>query len=333
MFGTSGILAVLSPRRILAAAFVTFVVLVLSPVLIGYVHFSEALHKAFDSYPRLLPTLFQHGRPRSEMPTLDIVVSMYQENVTQLAEKLNTLRSLRSFEHIDIRTIIYTKDEDASLAAIHGDTNATAVFKLSNAGREGGTYLSHILLNWENLARHTLFMQAEVHQSEEVFRRISYNFNSRTGVLPLNHLETCDCRDCSDPWDKGSKYPRLAQLYSALNSQLCPEQITLSYSGQIIVSAERIKQRKKEIYEHLKEVLESGGDHWIHGDDRQDWRFADEKSNPFFGHTIERSYMVLWNCSDVSIVDRCRRWDEFLNDGAPLDPGVPGWCQCLDGEA
>jgi hypothetical protein len=300
-------------------------------VLVGFVQFSDALHTIYTSSPKLLPTLFQYGKPRSQLPTLDIVVSMYNENITQLAEHLNSFRSMPQFKGIDIQTIIYTKNDDANLEQIRADTNASSVHRLPNAGREAGTYLSHILLNWDSLARHTFFTQGEVHQFDQASQRIKYNFNSHTGLLPLNHLELCNCRDCADPWDSATKYPRLAQLYSAINGQLCPEKITLTYSGQIIVSAERIKQREKGIYAHLKEVLESDRGHWIHGDEREGF-FHDEKSNPFFGHTMERSYMVLWNCSDTSILENCRRWEKLIEEKAPLDPNVPGWCQCLDVE-
>lgn len=332
MSGTRGCLPILSPRRILISAFITFVVLILSPVFVGYVQFSQALDAVYTSSPKLLPTLFQNDKQRSELPTLDIVVSMYKENITKLAEDLNSFRSMHQFNGIDIQTIIYTKNDDADLEQIRVDTNASSVHRLPNAGREAGTYLSHILLNWDSLARHTLFTQAAVHQFDQASQRIKHNFNSRTGLLPLNRLELCKCHDCSDPWDSASKYPRLAQLYSAINGQLCPEKITLTYSGQIIVSAERIKQREKGIYAHLKEVLESDQDHWIHSDEREGF-FRDEKSNPFFGHTMERSYMVLWNCSDTSIVENCKRWENFIEEKTPLDPNVPGWCQCLDGES
>jgi len=38
--------------------------------------------------------------------------------------------------------------------------------------------------------------------------------------------------------------------------------------AQVVVSAAWIRQRKKEMYEHLKGVLESNMGHWIHKDER-----------------------------------------------------------------
>ena len=319
----------MSLRRILIVTFIAFVVLVFGPLLVRNTHVRNAVDAI--SSTRILPSLFQNGGTRSQLPTLDIVVAMYQENVTALGEQLESIRSLSAFKDLDIRTIIYTKDQEASTAAIRADTNATIVRKLPNLGREGGTYLSHVLLNWDDLARHTLFIQAAVHQPEQMIDRLQHNFNKLTGVLPLNRMESCHCRDCHDPWEEANRFPRLAQLYSAINGELCPEEITLTYSGQMLVSAARIRRRNRDIYAHLQAVLQSDGAHWIHGDGRADWRFADDQDNPFFGHTLERAYLVLWDCANTSILERCGRWEHFVADAAPLDPAVPGWCQCLDG--
>ena len=49
--------------------------------------------------------LFQHGKSRADRPTLDMVVSIYKENVIFLAEELQRLRDLPCFQDIDIRTI------------------------------------------------------------------------------------------------------------------------------------------------------------------------------------------------------------------------------------
>jgi hypothetical protein len=327
----ASMLAVLSSRRILAAIFISLVILLLNAAKIGYDDFREAPEMASRVTPVLHPTLSQHGISRADTPTLDIVVSMYKENLTALAEDLHHLRDLPCFQGIDIRTIIYTKDDNANLSSIYHATNATQITQLPNAGREGGTYLSHILLAWDDLARHTIFIQAALHHASYVRQRITHNFNARTGVLPLQAMAACVCHSCTDAWNSQVKFQRLAEIYSALNSKLCPEEITICYSGQILVSARRIRRRKKEIYEHLKGVLESDMDHWIHKDEKADW-FADEVTNPYFGHTIERSYMVLWGCDDTSIVQKCAEWERLVEGGVSQDKEVPGWCQCLDGD-
>jgi hypothetical protein len=320
----ASMLTVLSSRRILPAILIFLVILQLNPSRIDYGHF-----RAYSITHELPPTLFRNGKSRSDTPTLDIVVSMYKENVAFLTGELRLLRNLPCFHGIDIRTIIYTKDADANLSSLSYATGAAMTIQLPNTGREGGTYLSHILLAWDDLARHTLFMQADPHNPTHARQRLRHNFNARTGVLPLGGLATCECRSCVDSWNPEAKFRRLAELYSALNGELCPEEIPVCYSGQVVVSAARIRQRKKEMYEHLKGVLESDMGHWIHKDEKVDV-FKDEESNPFFGHTLERSYMVLWGCEDTAVVEKCTEWERLVEDGASLGEKAAGWCQCLD---
>jgi hypothetical protein len=266
---------------------------------------------------------------RPSRPTLDIVVSLYKENLASLALELQDFRALPSLQDVDVCTVIYVKDDTADLSAIKAVTNATNVIRLSNIGREGGTFFSHIVLNWEYLARHTLFIQAEVHSLEAVKGKINDYFTVNTGVLPLGYLAACDCLSCTDSWDASRTFPRISQLYSALNGEMCPKEIALSYLGAMLVSAKRIRQRPVKVYEHLKAVLESDMDHWIHTDSREDWAFRDDPSEPYFGHSIERSYMVLWGCHDVAIVRRCGGWEGLAGRRSLEDPE---WkCQCLDG--
>lgn len=266
---------------------------------------------------------------RSARPTLDIVVSMYNENITNVAHQLSALLSLPLIQGLDVSTLIYVKDQDADLPGIKAATNATKVLPYSNYGREGGTFLSHIVLNWDYLARHTMFIQAEMHSLEEAKGKIIDYFSVNTGVLPPGYLAACNCLSCTDAWDDQRAFPRIAQLYSALNGEMCPTQITLSYLGQMLVSAKRIRQRPRKVYEHLKAVLESDMHHWIHTDPREDWAFRDDPSEPYFGHSIERAYMVLWGCDDVGIVERCGGWDGLAQRRTLEDPE---WkCQCVDG--
>ncbi|KAF2421227.1 hypothetical protein EJ08DRAFT_556841, partial [Tothia fuscella] len=208
---------------------------------------------------------------------------MYKENVANLANQLDQIRSLPSLQGLDVSTTIYVKDHEANVTAIQAATDATEVIQLSNVGREGGSFLGHIVLNWEYLARHTLFIQAEVHSLEDVKGKIIDYFNVNTGVLPLGYLASCNCLSCTDSWDAARTFPRLAQLYSALNGEMCPQEITLSYLGAMLVSAKRIRQRPLKVYEHLRAVLESDMDHWIHTDPREDWAFRDDPSEPYFG--------------------------------------------------
>lgn len=173
-----------------------------------------------------------------------------------------------------------------------------------------------------------MFIQAAMHEFDSAKGRIADYFIATTGVLPLGSLEVCECLSCKDPWDASRTYPRLPQLYSALNSRMCPKLITLSYLGQILVSAQRIQSRPRKIYKHLRAVLESDAQHFIHEDPRQEWQFGDDPSEPYFGHTMERSWMLVWGCEDIKIANSCGSWDGLLN--RRLEGDEDDKCQCLD---
>ena len=266
---------------------------------------------------------------RAERSTLDIIVSMYKEDPRDVKQQIDEILALEPVQNIEeISTVIYVKDPKADVERIKAVTNATEVIQLANLGREGGTFLTHIVVNWEFLARHTMFIQASMHSFEDAKNRISDYFVPTTGVLPLGFLEQCECASCKDPWDEERTFPRLPQLYSALNGQMCPKHITLSYLGQMLVSAKRIQSRPRKIYQHLRAVLESDMQHFIHDDPRQDWAFADDPTEPYFGHTLERSWMLLWGCEDVRILKTCAGWGAL--GSRRLDGDADNKCQCLD---
>jgi hypothetical protein len=267
---------------------------------------------------------------RAQRSTLDIIVSMYKEDTGETAAQIKELLALDPIREVEEVTVtIYVKDRNADTEAIKAATGADEVVQLSNYGREGGTFLTHIIMNFDYLARHTMFVQAKMHSFDEAKNKINDYFINNTGVLNLGFLEGCECVACKDPWDQERRFPRLPQLYSALNGKMCPKHITLSYLGQMIVSAERIRSRPRQIYKHLRAVLESDMEHFIHDDPRQEWAFADDPSEPYFGHTLERSWMVLWGCEDTKILNGCGGW-EGLGRRRGVDEPYDK-CQCLDG--
>lgn len=316
-------------RRLAAAL---LVLLALSTMGLFY-HNKLLRSRTFDTMGQISHTIHEYipglATTRSKQSTLDIVISMYKEEPSHVAmqiQELLTVDPVRAVE--DVSIIIYVKDVDADTEAIKAVTDATEVIHLSNFGREGGTFLTHIIMNWDYLARHTMFIQANMHSFEEAKNRIDDYFAPNTGVLPLGTVEGCDCLSCKDPWDNQREFSRLPQLYSALNGQMCPKRITLSYLGQLVVSADRIWSRPRGIYEHIRAVLESDMEHFIHEDPRQEWAFADEPSQPYFGHTLERSWMLLFGCEDVRILDTCAGWDGLGRRRQEGD--LDNRCQCLD---
>jgi hypothetical protein len=73
---------------------------------------------------------------RSEQATLDIVISMYKEDVAEVARQIEDLLSLGPVSNLITNTIIYVKDPAADLEYIREESGANEVVPLGNLGRE-----------------------------------------------------------------------------------------------------------------------------------------------------------------------------------------------------
>jgi Protein of unknown function (DUF3431) len=261
--------------------------------------------------------------------TFDIIVSLYKEDPDAVAASLAKIQSLPVLEQYSrVRVFVYAKDENAKIEELRAALNLSNVIPMLNRGRETGTFLTHIIENWDDLATQTMFIQAQMHSYEDALNRLSDYLSPKTGVLSLGVHEVCDCMSCTDPWDNQRTFPRLEELYSIINRRFCPPRITLSYLGQIVASKKRIHSHPLRMYQYIKDILESDLSDPIHSDPRQDM-FEDSITNPYFGHTMERSYMVLWNCDNPSIVDRCGNgFPALANRRGPND--ADDKCQCID---
>jgi hypothetical protein len=100
--------------------------------------------------------------------------------------------------------------------------NVDIVQQLPNLGREGATYLYHILKNYDILANHILFSQAGIEGANDrglddwFLHRLEKQFNSSVGYMPLvaNHwMTTYDC---------GENMPRIPELWAIIEQTLCP---------------------------------------------------------------------------------------------------------------
>ncbi|KAG9186452.1 hypothetical protein G6011_09560 [Alternaria panax] len=89
---------------------------------------------------------------------LEIVLSMYQEPIHEVGKLIVNLKSMPALE--DAHVTVYIKDSEANNTHIQQKTGADHVIALPNVGREGETFLNHILNNWDSLARQTIFLQA-----------------------------------------------------------------------------------------------------------------------------------------------------------------------------
>lgn len=258
---------------------------------------------------------------------LDIVVSMFKENPGDVAKQLRKLKKSKALRGRELNFVIYVKSPDADITVIKSATGASLVEKIVNRGREGGTYLHHIIDKWDDLAEHTIFAQGDFHGFDHIYARLEDYFVPETGMLSLGFGHaSCSCENCKDPWTSDDVWTRVPEIYSAVYEELCPpSKILLSYAGQFVVSARRIRGTEKRIYEHLKRILESDMEHWIHSDSRSSKFKLDQPDNPVFGHTLERSWMIMFKCANPILATTCPKLDQRRGAGDADDS-----CQCLD---
>lgn len=271
---------------------------------------------------RRIPVLLD--REYSPGSLVEIVLSMYNEPVDEVAKLIRDLRGFPALS--DAPVTIYIKDSEADIDDIKQRTRANQITSLPNIGREGETYLNHILNRWDSLAKQTIFLQAGIHNPREFFAHI-YNYYSRsqTGFLNLGWSGTvCNCEDCGDRMFWRDKTHIFQQVYTKINNDSAPcESLLLSYKGQFIVSAARIRGISKDIYQDLWQAF-TDDKSWAHQPAYLQGR-PDSLSAPDFGYTMERMWNLLFQCSDIDVAWRCPSLVSRWRIG-----GTIGDCQCFD---
>jgi hypothetical protein len=269
--------------------------------------------------------------PHSLQPSLDltytppeeaeIVISMYHEPLDSVRDLITSLKAIPSLTSAIVR--IYTKNEEANLDTIQQQTGADNVTSLANVGREGETYLHHIVYEWDSLAKHTLFTQGDVHNHREFFPRVrDYYDPEKTGMLSFGFSgNVCNCLRCGDRW--GWSDSIVYKIHKEIYPKGICSKVLLSYKGQFIVSARRIRGLNKSVYEELLDALVTENS-WAHGEEYLKGR-KDSLNAPFFGFTLERLWNVLFQCSDLDVAWKC----PSLLSGTRSD-GDKGDCQCFD---
>ncbi|KAL2074834.1 hypothetical protein VTL71DRAFT_8613 [Oculimacula yallundae] len=291
---------------------------------------SSSANSVIDSLPPSLPTTFDTAFiPPNRF---DIVVSMYQEDPTIIRSMLAAVKSTALLSTLQPRVIIYTKDPKQDLYKLKVDTGADVVERLDNLGREGGTYLWHIVNKWDELASQTMFIQAHAHNMRELIPRINSYLVPETGMLSLGFTGvTCSCKNCSDRWGWEDKWDVIPALYEKIYSQQCQanDQILLSYKGQFVVSAHRIRGVGIKIFGGLLTTITSkeGWSHDTSASDLAGVGVEDESpSNPYFGFAMERIWGLVMQCgTNAGVAARCPSLLSGMGIGGKVEA-----CQCLD---
>lgn len=265
----------------------------------------------------------------------DIVVSMYQEDAESVKQMLDKIKATTMLRSIKPRVILYTKDSEVDLDSLKRSTGADVVERLDNRGREGGTYLWHIVNKWDELAQQTMFIQAHAHNMRELIPRIDSYLVPSTGMLSLGFTgTTCFCDTCGDRFNWEDNWGVVPTLFESIYEQPCTSStppILLAYKGQFVASAQRIRGIEPRIYERLLRAVTSIED-WGHNEpfaevDLGGVTVADSPSNPHFGFIVERIWSLLMQCGTDSVVAaKCPSLLSGMGVGGSIKD-----CQCLDG--
>jgi hypothetical protein len=249
---------------------------------------------------------------------------MYDEDFGNVARMLSAIKATSHISKLSQRVIIYTKHSNADDALLKFITGADVVEKLENRGREGGTFLHHILHRWDDLAEQTLFIQAHVHNMREFIPRLNNYLRPTTGMLSLGFAGVlCDCDGCSDRWGWSDDYGLVSTMYQQIYNRTCSHAL-LAYKGQFVASARRIRGIPHHLYKKLYDGIISLEDGWAHDKTIVKGR-PDSPSAPFLGYTVERLWSILMQCSEPRIAVKCPSLLSRWRTGGNVED-----CQCLD---
>ncbi|KAI0518072.1 hypothetical protein F5B22DRAFT_90214 [Xylaria bambusicola] len=274
-------------------------------------HISLAWNASLGSLALLLAFYCAIGaaytEPSKRSWDLDIVIARYDEPVEQVVETVQLALQLPNIAGRKVRTIVYNKGvlNETELRTDFPIQSGLVIRQLENVGREGDTYLSHVLDSEQDWASHTLFIQAEPHEPGYLQARLEDYFVEDTGFLSLSHVRNfcASCDACNDHSGWSEDGAVLRDIFERANSHKTCQDISLTYRGQFVVSSRRMKQANQELLRDVRRRL---------------------LENERFGFTLERSWGTLFQCPTIS--ERCPTLlSGWIGNRAAVED-----CQCLD---
>lgn len=253
-------------------------------------------------------------------PQFQLVISHYNENLYKVKEWVSALREMPFVKELGTTVTVYTKNKHANLDQIKELLDAAEVIRLPNVGREQGTYMHHINKTYDHMYPYTMFSQAGIAGLNDtgntsrpftdwLDKSLRYKFTNKTKFFNLQHGGNplfCTCGNCMTGY-----FPLLPQLQTLFDNKVCDstEPKSISWLGQFIVAKERVIARPRWIYEYIGSLVDAPEDHWIHREQQP----AEIKKNmgesapdnPLFGHTVERIWPTLFNCSNEPEMEGC----------------------------
>lgn len=180
-----------------------------------------------------------HRLPCCDLATrqLDIVVSHCREDLTQLQHILGAVANLPNIAALQPCVFLYTKC--GQLEAVRGQLPSTVhVEALNNIGREGHTYLTHIIRHYGSLPAYSMFLQAGVEVADQLVPRLE-GLHNNTGFINLGNPWILQAVHADKTGHVEDQFVRLAELYSWVYQDLAPPRVDLTYQGQFLVAKQR----------------------------------------------------------------------------------------------
>ena len=210
----------------------------------------------------------------------EIVVAHYNEDLSWLRDKVSSCR-------------IYSKGGDEDAATYPHQ-------KLPNIGREGHTYLHHIIERYDNLTDVTIFLQGRIDDHinlslEEIIERSLRTKDGQVTTFPFRDLERFDHWNgfpweeypCWKKWSSAACAPAAktpAQYWQQFFSGTpLPVAVGFPPGALFAVRKSTIQRHPRIFYQSLLEELFLGN--MMH-------------KNPETGHILERFWLAMWNPSE-----------------------------------
>ncbi|KAI1259840.1 hypothetical protein F5Y18DRAFT_407910 [Xylariaceae sp. FL1019] len=276
---------------------------------------SLAWQAALSSLTLLLVVYCAIGVPRTETHELswdlDIVIAWYDEPIEQVIRTSQLALELPNLAGRKVRTIVYNKgtmnQTELEQAFPHASSDLI-VRPLENFGREGNTYLTHVINKEQDWASHTMFVQAEPHEPEYLQARLRDYFIQNTGFLSLSYVRNfcASCDDCNDHSGWSGNGTLIRDIFDRSNPNQECQDLSMTYRGQFVVSAKRMQQANQKLLKDLRDKVDE----------------SDE-----FGYVLERMWSTIFRCPTIS--EKC----PTLLSGWVGNLAAAADCQCLDVES
>ena len=245
-------------------------------------------------------------------PGFELVLSHYSRDYDRIAVWTNLVRQIPYVAKLGMKLTIYTKNPSVDLEQLKIKTRADEVYLIPNIGREGQTIVHHIMRVLDHPAQFTMFAQDEPEWSlaengnlnEFFWRKLNDDFRPNTGFLALNdNNEPCNCGDCGG----FGRFPLQTAVYNNFltgdGAEECAGTNWNAWWSQFIVSRQRMQMHGLEKWDWLEKMIAAPKDHWVHEVEEPQFIrniYMPEGStpdNPLFGHTLERSWNMIFECA------------------------------------